>query len=76
MEVRVETTTAPRDEPMLRRLWLGDRVVELSELLDRWPGADHTYVKMLAETGAIFILRHDRLRDVWELILYQARVSD
>lgn len=50
---------------------LGGRVVEVAELLDRWPGADHEYVKLRGADRSTYILRHDRQRDLWQLVLFQ-----
>lgn len=42
---------------------------EVAELLDWWPGADHSYVKLRTRGRALYILRHDELRDEWEVKL-------
>lgn len=73
MLVRVECVSDDHGEPMPRRLFLGNAPIEITELLDRWPGADHTYFKLRAEGGATFILRHDLGRAIWELTMYQTR---
>lgn len=52
---------------------LGDRVFRVGELIDAWHGADHTYVKLLADDGNLYVLRHDRLTDAWEMVLMEAR---
>lgn len=54
-----------------RRFALGDRPIEVVEILDRWPGADHLYVKLRGGDGGLYILRHDLSRDRWELILFE-----
>ena len=51
---------------------LGDRNFLVREVTDRWYGADHTYVKLLADDGNIYILRHDLERDEWEIVLMDA----
>jgi hypothetical protein len=75
MIVRVECACNDRGEPVPERLFIGERRVRLAELLDRWPASDHTYLKLRAESGATFILRHDLVRGIWELTMYQAAVS-
>jgi hypothetical protein len=72
MMVRVECAEGDRGEPVPTRLFIGEREVGLAELLDRWPGSDHTYLKMRAEGGATFILRHDLVRGIWEMTMYEA----
>jgi hypothetical protein len=56
-------------QPTLIRL--GGRSVDVSEVLDRWPGHDHTYLKLLGSDGATYILRHDSQRALWELVLFR-----
>lgn len=70
MIVPVEHEAGRPDEP--RRLHLGSRAVDVLEILDRWPGADHLYVKLKGADGALYILRHDAARAIWELVLYDA----
>ena len=71
MIVDVELAADPRGELLPARIRLGSRWTVLEQILDVWPGGDHTYVKGLAEDGATWILRHDRPRDLWELTLYE-----
>lgn len=72
MIVAVECEPGHRGEPVPRRLHLGQRPVDVVEILDRWPGADHLYVKLRGSDGALYILRHDAARAIWELTLYDA----
>ncbi len=75
-EVEVDPAAGPGEEAPPRRFRLGDRVVEVLELLDRWPGADHLYVKLRGSDGATYILRHDRARGGWRLVLYRAEAAE
>jgi hypothetical protein len=72
LTLAVECRPDGAGEPIPRRLRLGARSVEAAEILDRWPGHDHLYVKLLGSDGAVYILRHDRLRDRWQLVLCRA----
>jgi len=72
MIIAVECAPDPHGEPVPHRLHLGARPVEVAAILDRWPGADHLYVKLRGSDGALYILRHDRTRALWELRLYDA----
>ena len=78
--VEVETgaaTTAdqPGGDPRPLRFRFGRGTVEVTEILDRWPGADHAYVKLRGSDGATYILRHDRLRGSCQLVLFQRSAS-
>ena len=72
MLVQVECCAGHRGEEAPRRLSFDGRAVELIEVLDCWLGVDHRYFKMLGEDGATYVLRHDAVRDLWELTMYAA----
>jgi len=73
MKVRVVCYEGYRAEETPRAVILGERRVEVVELLDRWRGEDHEYVKFDGSDGARYILRYDRGRDAWELLLMDSR---
>jgi hypothetical protein len=53
-----------------RFFFLGDRRLEVVEILDRWRGEDHEYFKLAASDGDRYILRRDREREEWEITLF------
>jgi hypothetical protein len=53
-----------------RRFRLGARVVEVADVLDRWPGADHLYVKLRGADRATYILRRGP-DGGWRLVLFR-----
>ena len=71
MDVDVEVSRDETGELLPRRLRLGEELVEV-EVLDRWPGEDHLYVKVRASSGARYTLRFDRGQERWELHAYAA----
>jgi len=38
------------------------------DVVDRWYGEEHDYFKVLADDGKIYLIRWQRLRDVWFLV--------
>ncbi|BBA37502.1 uncharacterized protein sS8_5585 [Methylocaldum marinum] len=50
--------------------FLGDRRIEVVEVIDRWLASDYGYFKLLTTDG-IYILRHDSDQDRWALTLYK-----
>jgi hypothetical protein len=46
---------------------LGPRRVAVREIRDRWLGEDHAYFKCSGEDGVVYLIRHDRRTDTWEL---------
>jgi len=71
VELKVECYAGYRGEETPRRLELGERRVEVVEVIDRWYGPDHRYFKLRGDDGAIYLLRHDELADRWELMLFE-----
>ncbi len=73
MEIRVECYSGYRGEETPRRFRLGERRVEIHEVIDRWLAPDHRYFKVTGEDGATYILRHDSETCIWELTYFQGR---
>lgn len=71
MAIRVECYAGYRGEETPRRFFLGDRVVTVIEVLDRWLAPDHRYFKVAGDDGDEYILRHDPRRDEWELTMFR-----
>ena len=70
MRIGVECGPGAGDEHLPVRLLLGARALDVLEVLDRWFGVDHTYVKLAAADGATYILRHDAPSDRWDLVMF------
>lgn len=45
---------------------------EVEEVLDRWPGTGHHYVKVRTTAGDLYILRLDEEREAWEVAFFRA----
>jgi hypothetical protein len=75
--VNLDVMSAPDSygDPEPRAFVLGDRRVEVLQIIDRWLSADYGYFKFDGSDGHRYILRHDRLRGIWELTLFQASSS-
>ncbi len=71
LAVRVECYAGHRGEETPRRFFLGERRVEVAEVLDRWLAPDHSYFKVKGDDGALYILQHDELTNAWQLTLFQ-----
>lgn len=57
------------DESPLR-FFLGERKIEVTEVIDRWMGQDHQYFKVIGDDAATYILRHNTGSDTWELTMF------
>lgn len=68
--LRVTCHAGYRGEEEPRRFHIGQRAVDVVEVIDRWTDPDHRYFKCRGSDGDIYILRHDVARDLWELTMY------
>lgn len=71
LAVRVECYAGHRGEQEPRRFFVGERGIEVEEILDRWLAPDHRYFKLRGDDCGTYILRHDEAHDRWELTLYE-----
>jgi hypothetical protein len=72
MRITVEDYIGDRGMKMPARLRFGRRRVAVIETIDQWHGADHRYVKIKGADGCLYILRYDKLREDWELTMFQS----
>ena len=73
MNIRVECYAGYRGEETPRRFFIGDRTVEVIDVIDRWLAPDHRYFKVGGGDGAVYILRHDVGSERWELTMFDRR---
>jgi len=71
MRIRVECYAGYRGEETPARFFLGERRVEVLEVVDRWLAPDHRYFKVLGDDGGTYILRHDVEPARWELTMFR-----
>jgi hypothetical protein len=69
--VDVECHAGYRGEETPRRFRLGERQVEIAEVVDRWLAPDHRYFKVQDTQGDLYILRKDVDADRWELTWFR-----
>lgn len=58
-----------------RALIIGERRIDVVEILDRWLAPDHRYFKLKGSDGDVYIVRYDPAADAWELTLFQRDTS-
>ena len=68
--IRVDCYAGHRGEQTPRRFFLGERPVEVVQVLDQWLAPDHRYFKVEDGDGATYILRHDTKTGKWALTMY------
>lgn len=69
--VKVECYAGHRGEQTPRAITLGNRRVEVRDVLDQWLASDHRYFKLLGDDGDVYLVRHDVTSDRWELTMFQ-----
>jgi hypothetical protein len=67
IQVECQAGATGDEEPL--NFQLGERKIEVKEVLDRWLAPDHRYFKLRTDEG-VYILRHEVQSDVWQLTLY------
>jgi hypothetical protein len=70
--MRVECYAGYRSEETPRAFFLGERRIEVAEVLDRWLAPDHCYFKVRGDDGAVYILRHEVATGEWEMTMFGA----
>jgi hypothetical protein len=71
-EVTVDCYAGYRGEETPKRFWIGEKEIVGIDIADRWLAPDHRYFKINASDGNVYVLRHDVVRQVWELVLYKS----
>ena len=62
-KVEVDCYSGYRGEETPQRFRLGDRKVEVQEVLDRWLAPDHRYFKIIGDDQAVPPLLHPELAE-------------
>jgi hypothetical protein len=70
MGVEVECYAGYRGEQEPRAFRLGERRVEIVEIVDRWMEPGWRWFKCRASDGHTYILRHDEAAGEWELAAF------
>ena len=70
--LRVECYAGFKGDQRPVRVQLGDSLMEVSEVEDRWYSPGATYFRVLMHTGERYVLRHDEAQDRWTLEAFRA----
>jgi hypothetical protein len=76
LNIRVECYAGYRGEETPRCFYLGERRIEVADVIDRWVAPEHRYFKVRGDDGGIYILRHDNETSFWELTLFDSGKRD
>jgi hypothetical protein len=70
MAIRVESYAGYRGEQEPRAFWLGERRLDVLEIVDRWMEPQRRWYKVHAGDGHTYILRHDEQAGEWDLAAF------
>ena len=70
--IRVECYAGHRAEESPRRFFIGQREINVDEIIDRWLDPTCSYFKLRGDDGGIYILRYDRTTDTWQMTLFSS----
>lgn len=76
LTILVECNAGSPGEEIPQRFFMGDKAIEIEDILDRWLAPEYSYFKVRADENDVYILRHDKLRHRWELTLFRSGKYD
>jgi hypothetical protein len=71
-DIIVECYAGYRGEEKPVRFYLGERLIEVEHILDRWIDPGHRYFKVKGDDGGIYILRLDIIAHRWGMTLFDS----
>ena len=72
MRIQVDCYAGYRGEETPRCIRMATYKIEVKKVLDRWLAPDHRYFKVIGDDDATYIIRHDTVKLVLELVFYRA----
>ena len=70
--VRVECYSGYQADERPIRVQLGEAMMDVAEIEDRWYSPGATYFRVLLANGDRYVLRRDDAQDVWTLQAFRA----
>lgn len=68
MEIAVECYAGYRADETPRRLYIGERLISIARIIDRWTTPDYRYFKVEGDDRWVYLLRQSPLARRWELV--------
>ncbi len=72
LTILVECFAGYQGEETPRRFFIGDKCIEIEEVIDRWLAPEYSYFKVRDGENDIYILRHDEIVHRWEMTMFQS----
>jgi hypothetical protein len=71
LAVGVECYAGYRGEQTPHTLILGDRRIDVAEVVDAWLAPEYRYFKLRGNDGNTYLVRHDERSNRWELTMFR-----
>ena len=68
--IRVKSYAGYRAEESPRSFYIGEREINIVEIIDRWLDPASSYFKVRGDDGGIYILRNDLKNHTWTMTLF------
>ena len=75
MRVKVDAYSGYSANERPLRFTLGERTIEVKEILDRWYGEAARYFRVATEDGDVYVLKYSGEQDTWELVSFTRQGS-
>ena len=76
IEIQVECYAGYRGEQHPQRFALGQRMIEVKEIIDQWYGPDDRYFKLKGDDGGVYVLRNNEKSQCWKLTMFHSGSRD
>jgi hypothetical protein len=70
--VRVECYSGYKGDERPVKLEIGEQMVDIAEVEDRWYSPGATYFRVLLANGERYVLRREEAQDVWTLEAFRS----
>ena len=74
--IRVKSYAGYRAEESPRSFYIGEREINIVEIIDRWLDPTHSYFKVRGDDGGVYILSNDLKHHTWTMKLFDAGTRD
>ncbi len=75
MRVKVQAYSGHTANERPLRFTLGERTIEVQDILDRWYGENERYFRVSADDGDVYVLKYSNRDDYWELVSFTRQGS-
>jgi hypothetical protein len=70
--LRVECYAGYKGDERPVRVWLDERMTEVTTVEDQWYSPGFTYFRVLLSNGERYVLRYQQAQDLWSLEAFRA----